>query len=72
MTTKLSVIRIYDLVKLILCIIKFDFAGNSRIMFSTSIRNMTSDQFNCFNNIQIGRGEYKIVIKSIFTNISIH
>ena len=54
MTAKLGVIKICDLVKLILCIVKVNFTKNTRITFSTIIKNMTCNRFHCLNSIHTG------------------
>lgn len=70
MIAKLGVINISNLMKLISCIIKVDFARNKRNVFFPNIRNINLDTFNYCNNTYIKRDKYKIVMESILINIS--
>lgn len=71
MTTNLDIKGIYNLAILILYIIRVDFARNTKNIFFRNIRKAIFKHLGHFNNIYIKKYEYKIVIESSLSNISI-
>lgn len=71
MTIKFSVINIYNLIILILQIVKVDFDKNTGNTFFGSIKNVISENLDLSNSTHNRRWDHNIVIGSNFSKISI-